>query len=95
MDIITQDLLSGEHNSQDDIELERAAMMKFVEDRSNEILGYNNELAHLQTKLEEVKGRVMKWSVRKTYYSRTYLRIVSSIKKLSLGAHRCYYSGIS
>lgn len=35
--------------------------MKFVEDKSNEILGYNNELAHLQTKLEEVQTTVMKW----------------------------------
>lgn len=56
-----QDLLSSEHNSQDDIELERAALMKFIEDKSNEILGYNNELAHLQTKLEEVQATVMKW----------------------------------
>lgn len=35
--------------------------MKFVEDKSNEILGYNNELAHLQTELEDVQARVMKW----------------------------------
>lgn len=56
-----QDLMSTEHNSQDAIEIERAGLLKFVEDKSNEILSYNNELAHLQTELEEVQARVMKW----------------------------------
>lgn len=59
--LLSQDLLSTEHNSQDAIEVERAGLMKFVEDKSNEILGYNNELAHLQTELEEVQAKVMKW----------------------------------
>jgi hypothetical protein len=54
-------LVGTEHDSQDAIELERAALVKFVEDKSNEILGYNNELAHLQTELEQVQAKVMKW----------------------------------
>ncbi len=53
--------MNTEHNSQDVIELERAALTKFVEDKSNEILGYNNELAHLQAELEDVQAKVMKW----------------------------------
>ena len=60
---VLQDLLGTEHNSQDTIELERTALVKFMEDKSNEILGYNNELAHLQTELEEVQAKVLKWSV--------------------------------
>ena len=53
--------MNTEHNSQDVIEVERAALSKFVEDKSNEILGYNNEIAHLQSQLEEVQGKVMQW----------------------------------
>lgn len=44
--------------------MERAGLLKFVEDKSNKILGYNNELAHLQTELEEVQATVMKWYVK-------------------------------
>ncbi len=53
--------MEAEHNSQDAIEMERAGLMKFTEDKNNEILGYNNELARLQTRLEEVQATVLHW----------------------------------
>lgn len=59
----TQDLVEHDHDSQDSIEAERAGLLKFTEDKHNEILSYNNELAHLQTKLEEAGGNVLRWSV--------------------------------
>lgn len=58
-----QDLVGHDHDSQDSIEAERAGLLKFTEDKHNEILSYNNELAHLQTKLEEAGGNVLRWSV--------------------------------
>ena len=56
-----QDLLDRDHNSQDSIEAEKAGLLKYTEDKHNEILSYNNELAHLQTKMEEAEGNVLKW----------------------------------
>ena len=50
--------------TQDAIEKERSGLAKYTEDRNNEILGLNNELARLQTKLDEVKASAMKWCVR-------------------------------
>ena len=58
-----QDLMTTESTTQDVIETERAGLAKYTEDKNNEILGLNNELARLQTKLEEVKASAMKWYV--------------------------------
>ncbi len=51
----------AETTTQDVIETERAGLAKYTEDKNNEILGLNNELARLQTKLDEVKASAMKW----------------------------------
>lgn len=56
-----EDLLDREHRNQDAIEAERTDLIKFTEERTNEILGYNNELANLQTILEEVQSETVKW----------------------------------
>ena len=58
---IAKDLLDREHRNQDSIETERTDLIKFTELRTNEILGYNNELANLQTILEEVQSETVKW----------------------------------
>ena len=58
-----QDLMTTESTTQDVIETERAGLAKYTEDKNNEILGLNNELARLQTKLEEEKASAMKWYV--------------------------------
>ena len=43
------------------IEKERARLAKYMEDKNNEMVSLNNELARLQAKLEEVKAAAMKW----------------------------------
>ena len=58
-----EDLLDNDQESQEAIEKQRANIKKFTEDKNNEILACNNELAHLQSKLEETQGRAMKWCV--------------------------------
>jgi len=52
-----------ETKTQDVIEEERSRLAKYTEDKNNEILALNNELARLQTKLDEVKASAMKWYV--------------------------------
>ena len=56
-----EDLVDNDRESQDAIERQRASLLKFTEDKNNEILACNNELAHLQSKLEEEQGRALKW----------------------------------
>lgn len=36
-------------------------MIVNFQEKNNEILSYNNELTHLQTRLEEAQGQVVKW----------------------------------
>lgn len=63
-DTLTQawdDLISQEQESQEATEIQKTSLKKFTEDKNNEILACNNELAHLQAKLEEAQTRTMKW----------------------------------
>ena len=53
--------MDHDHDSQDSVEAEKAGLLKYTEDKHNEILSYNNELAHLQTKMETAEGDVLKW----------------------------------
>lgn len=56
-----QDLLEREQTNQDAIEKEKAKLAKFTEEKNNEILYYNNQLAQLQTRLDQAQSRAVKW----------------------------------
>lgn len=43
-----QHLLNRETDNQDRLEKEKANLMKFVEEKNNDIMSYNNQLANLQ-----------------------------------------------
>jgi len=46
------------------------------QEKNNEILSYNNELTHLQTRLEEAQGQVMKWYAYKPRMNFAIQRLV-------------------
>ena len=39
--------------------MEKARLNRFIEDKNNEVLNYNNLLAQLQTELEKTQSKVM------------------------------------
>jgi hypothetical protein len=43
-----QHLLNREIDNQDRLEKEKANLMKFVEEKNNDIMSFNNQLANLQ-----------------------------------------------
>ena len=45
------------------MEKERGALVKFTEEKNNEILHYNNKLAQLQTRLDRAQSEAVKWYV--------------------------------
>lgn len=47
-----QHLLNREVDNQDRLEKDKANLMKFVEDKNNDIMGYNNQLANLQVNID-------------------------------------------
>ena len=40
----TQDLMDRDHMNQEKIDVEKAKLSKYTEDKNNEILGYNNQV---------------------------------------------------
>lgn len=55
------ELIVRARNAQDLTEKERQAFLASSEDKNNVILNRNNEIARLQTKLEETQSRSAKW----------------------------------
>ena len=54
-------MLERDQKNQDAIEHEKAKLVKFTEEKNNEILYYNNQLAQLQTRLDEAQSRAVRW----------------------------------
>ncbi|XP_065831494.1 coiled-coil domain-containing protein 42 homolog [Oscarella lobularis] len=85
-----RDLLVNEHENQDAIESERARLAKFTEEKNNEILNYNNRLAHLQTKLEETKSRAVKWESQWTHIQNTAATKTLVLGQINMATHNLY-----
>lgn len=64
---LSKDLLERDQANQDAIEKEKAKLMKFTEEKNNEILYYNNQLAQLQTRLDQAQSRAVKWESKWTH----------------------------
>ena len=50
--------MERDQNNHDLIESERQMLAKFVEDRQNEIMSYNNDLSSMQGDLDKSKSKV-------------------------------------
>ena len=60
-------LLNREGDNQDRLEKEKANLMKFVEEKNNDIMSYNNQLANLQVQRSEraeIEGLVINITFR-------------------------------
>ncbi|XP_020631843.1 coiled-coil domain-containing protein 42 homolog [Orbicella faveolata] len=69
--IFIQDLLERETKNQEKYEKEKGRLVKFTEEKNNEILNYNNQLAHLQTQLEKAQSVAVKWESQWTHIQNT------------------------
>jgi predicted RNase H-like nuclease (RuvC/YqgF family) len=56
-----QELLDRAREAQEKTEKDRIHFLTTTEEKNNLILNYNNEIAKLQTKLEETQSRSTKW----------------------------------
>ncbi|XP_038619651.1 cilia- and flagella-associated protein 73 [Tachyglossus aculeatus] len=70
--VATQALLLGrEQARRREVELERLRLHQCVEERGDEILQHNNQLAQLRTQLERARARTLKWEARWTRIQNT------------------------
>ncbi|XP_078492303.1 coiled-coil domain-containing protein 42 homolog [Ciona intestinalis] len=65
------DLMKRDLKNQDAIEEEKGRLVKFTEEKSNEILYYNNQLAQLQTRLDQAQSKAVKWESKWTHIQNT------------------------
>ncbi|XP_065893141.1 coiled-coil domain-containing protein 42 homolog [Dysidea avara] len=85
-----QDLLEREHRNQDAIEAEKADLMKFTEEKNNEILSYNNQLAQLQTRLEKAQSTAVKWESEWTRIQTTAAKKTLMLGQIKMATHNLY-----
>ncbi|EDO39885.1 predicted protein [Nematostella vectensis] len=85
-----QDLLERELKNQEKYEKEKARLIKFTEEKNNEILNYNNQLANLQTKLEKTQSVAVKWESQWTHIKNTAAKKTLLLGRIKMATHNLF-----
>ena len=72
--------MERETENQEKIEGERQKLSRYTESKNNEILGYNNQLSGLQTRLDKAQSAAVHWESAWTHIKNT-----AASKTLELG----------
>ncbi|XP_071790704.1 coiled-coil domain-containing protein 42 homolog [Asterias amurensis] len=84
------DLLDKAHRTQDAVEKERGALVKFTEEKNNEILHYNNKLAQLQTRLDRAQSEAVKWESQWTHIKNTAAKKTLLLGRIKMATHNLF-----
>jgi len=84
------DLLANENRNQDAIEQEKARLNRFIEDKNNEVLNYNNQLAQLQTELEKTQSKAVKWESTWTHIQNTAAKKTLLLGRIKMATHNLF-----
>ncbi|KAK2177504.1 hypothetical protein NP493_594g00017 [Ridgeia piscesae] len=84
------DLLTAENENQDRLESEKQNLMKYREEKNNEILGYNNQLAAIQTKLDKAQSTAVMWESQWTHIKTTAAKKTLLLGRIKMAAHNLY-----
>ncbi|XP_028680860.1 coiled-coil domain-containing protein 42 homolog [Erpetoichthys calabaricus] len=86
--ISTQEqLLVRESENQERIENERLWLHQFIEEKNNKILQYNNELATLQSRLDNARSEAIRWESKWNHIQNTAAKktlLLGQIKMVTL-----------
>lgn len=63
--------MNREQENQDRLEKQKSKKLRYIEEKNNEILNYNNRLATLQTKLDKTQSEAVKWESKWTHIKNT------------------------
>jgi len=85
-----QHLLKREGDNQDALEKQRSSLMKFIEERNNDIMSYNNQLANLQMKLEVAQSSAVKWESVWTHIKNTAARQTLLLGRIKMATHNLH-----
>ncbi|XP_033111580.1 coiled-coil domain-containing protein 42 homolog [Anneissia japonica] len=85
-----KDLMDKASRSQDSVDGHRAELMKFTEEKNNEILSYNNQLATLQTRLDTAQGEAVKWESVWTHIKNTAAKKTLLLGRIKMATHNLF-----
>ncbi|KAK7488347.1 hypothetical protein BaRGS_00020321, partial [Batillaria attramentaria] len=84
------DLLEREMKNQEVIEKQRQELMKYMEVKDNEILGYNNQLSGLQTRLDDAQSEAVKWESVWNHIKNTAAKKTLLLGRIKMATHNLY-----
>ncbi|XP_013381622.1 coiled-coil domain-containing protein 42 homolog [Lingula anatina] len=85
-----EDLLERDQANQEKIEKMRQDLMKYTEDKHNEILGYNNRLSSLQTRLDKAQSAAVKWESKWTHIKNTAAKKTLILGQIKMATHNLF-----
>ncbi|RMX56324.1 hypothetical protein pdam_00019253 [Pocillopora damicornis] len=80
-----QDLLERETKNQEKYEKEKGRLVKFTEEKNNEILNYNN-----QTQLERAQSVAVKWESQWTHIQNTAAKKTLLLGRIKMATHNLF-----
>uniref|UniRef100_H2Y4L5 DUF4200 domain-containing protein n=1 Tax=Ciona savignyi TaxID=51511 RepID=H2Y4L5_CIOSA len=84
------DLMKRDLKNQDAIEEEKGRLVKFTEEKNNEILSYNNQLAQLQTRLDQAQSKAVKWESKWTHIQNTAAKKTLLLGRIKIATHNLF-----
>ena len=84
------DLLEREQLNQEASEQEKARLVRFTEEKNNQILHYNNQLAQLQTRLDKAQSNAVKWESKWTHIQNTAAKKTLLLGRIKIATHNLY-----
>lgn len=85
-----EDLLETDQKNQEVIEQHRQSLMKYIEEKDNEILSYNNQLSGLQTRLDQAQSEAVKWESQWTHIKNTAAKKTLELGRIKMATHNLY-----
>ena len=71
-------------------EQEKARLVRFTEEKNNEILHFNNQLAQLQTRLDKAQSNAVKWESKWTHIQNTAAKKTLLLGRIKIAIHNLY-----
>ncbi|XP_041094672.1 coiled-coil domain-containing protein 42-like [Polyodon spathula] len=86
-----EDLLRTAQENQENMDRARAQLGRFLEEKNNVVLQYNNQLAQLQSRLDQARSDALLWESRWTHIQNTAAKktlLLGTIKMATLNLYQ-------
>ncbi|ELT94686.1 hypothetical protein CAPTEDRAFT_93836, partial [Capitella teleta] len=84
------DLMESEIGNQEKVEKQRGDLMKYTEEKNNDILSYNNQLGGLQTRLDKAQSRAVKWESKWMHIKNTAAKKTLLLGRVKMATHNLF-----